>query len=75
MLENALNNSGVAVSQQDLQLRYTHFFNTHKGMAGKELIDKTDHDWLPPAEAKKFTAIKKRALAGKKASVRCLKVP
>ena len=75
VLESALKNSGVAVSQQDLDLRYTHFFNTHKGMAGKELIGKTDYAWLPPTEAKRFTAIKKRALAGKKASVRCSKVP
>jgi len=65
VLGRALQNSGVAVSQQDLDLRYTHFFNTHRGMAGKELIGKIDADWLPAAEAKKLTAIKKRALAGK----------
>lgn len=66
VLESALGNSGVAVSQQDLKLRYTHFFNTHKGIAGVELIGKTDADWLPASEAAKLTAIKKRALAGKK---------
>jgi len=65
ILGKALQNSGVAVSQQDLNLRYTHFFNTHRGMAGKELIGKTDSDWLPEGEAKKLTAIKKRALEGK----------
>ena len=46
-------------------MRYTHFFNTHAGMAGKELIGKTDDDWLPASEAKKLTAIKRRALDGK----------
>jgi two-component system, cell cycle sensor histidine kinase and response regulator CckA len=66
VLESALHNSGVAVSQQDLDLRYIHFFNTHKGMAGIELIGKTDADWLPAKEAAKLTTIKKRALAGKK---------
>ncbi len=65
ILGRALENSGVAVSQQNLDLRYTHFFNTHRGMAGKELIGKTDADWLPVGQAKKLTAIKKRALAGK----------
>lgn len=66
LLDQALDNSGVAVSQQDLGLYYTHFTNTHRGMAGEELIGKTDSDWLPASEAKKFTAIKKRALDGKK---------
>jgi PAS domain S-box-containing protein len=66
LLEQALDNSGVAVSQQDRGLYYTHFTNTHRGMAGDKLIGKTDDDWLPPNEAKKFTAIKKRALDGKK---------
>ncbi len=66
ILGKALQNSGVAVSQQDLDLRYTHFFNTHRGMAGRELIGKTDADWLPPSEANRLTAIKKRALEGKK---------
>ena len=65
-LENALHNSGVAVSQQDLALRYTHFFNTHPGMPGQKLIGKTDDDWLPAKEAAQLTAIKKRALDGRK---------
>jgi len=66
ILEHALQDSGLALSQQDLDLRYTHFFNTHPGMAGEDLIGKTDADWLPAAEAAKLTAIKQRALAGKK---------
>ncbi|HVE80720.1 MAG TPA: PAS domain-containing protein [Candidatus Dormibacteraeota bacterium] len=66
VLESALHNSGVAISQQDTDLKYTHFFNTHPGMAGAELIGKTDADWLPASEAAKLTAIKKRALEGKK---------
>lgn len=66
VLENALQNSGVAVSQQDLNLRYTHFFNTHGGWAREELVGKTDSDWLPASEAEKLTAIKIRALEGKK---------
>ena len=66
LLEQALDNSGVAVSQQDLGLYYTHFTNTHRGMAGEDLIGKTDSDWLPKSEARKFTDIKVRALEGKK---------
>lgn len=66
ILEKTLENSGVAISQQDLDLRYTHFFNTHPGMASENLVGKTDDDWLPKSEATKLTAIKKRALAGKK---------
>ena len=65
-LEEALNNSGVAISQQDLDLRYTQFVNTHPGMAQENLIGKTDSDWLRPEEAAKLTAIKQRALDGKK---------
>jgi PAS domain S-box-containing protein len=64
-LEKSLRNSGVAISQQDLDLRYTQFFNAHTGMASENMIGKTDADWLPASEAKKLTAIKKRALAGK----------
>jgi two-component system, sensor histidine kinase len=66
ILDHALQNSGVAVSQQDLDLRYIYFFNTHPGIAGEELIGKTDADWLPASEATKLTAIKRRALKGKK---------
>lgn len=66
LLEHALQDSGVTVSQQDLNLHYTHFFNTHPGMASENLIGKTDADWLPKSEAEKLNAIKQRALAGKK---------
>jgi PAS domain S-box-containing protein len=64
-MENALQNSSVSISQQDTQLRYTHFFNTHNGMAAGDLIGKTDADWLPAGEAKRLTSIKRRALEGK----------
>ncbi len=65
-LEEALNSSGFAVSQQDTDLRYTHFFNTHPGMASENLIGKTDEDWLGKEEAKKLSRPKRRALDGKK---------
>lgn len=65
-IEQALGNSGFSVSQQDLDLRYTHFFNTHPGMASENLIGKTDEDWLRPEEAIKLTKPKLRALEGKK---------
>ena len=65
-LDKTLLNSGVAISQQDLNLHYTHFFNTHPGVARENLFGKTDTDWLPADEAKRLTGIKKRALAGKK---------
>jgi PAS domain S-box-containing protein len=64
-LESALINSGLSISQQDLQLRYTQFVNTHPGMPQENLIGKTDDDWLKPSEAKLLTEIKQRALDGK----------
>jgi len=65
-LEAALMNSGLAISQQDLQLRYTQFVNTHPGIAQQNLIGKKDSDWLQPGEAAALTKIKQRALDGKK---------
>jgi PAS domain S-box-containing protein len=66
LLEQALQNSGVAISQQDLALYYTHFTNSHPGMAQENLVGKSDADWLPKKEADRLTAIKTRALDGKK---------
>jgi hypothetical protein len=65
-LEDALANSGFSVSQQDLDLKYTYFFNTHPGMASENLIGKKDEDWLKDGEAEKLSKPKRRALAGKK---------
>jgi PAS fold len=65
-LEDALANSGFSVSQQDLNLTYTYFFNTHPGMASENLIGKTDSDWLKTGEAEKLIRPKRRALDGKK---------
>lgn len=65
-LEDALANSGFSVSQQDLNLIYTYFFNTHPGMASENLIGKKDDDWLKDGEAEKLTKPKRRALDGKK---------
>lgn len=65
-LECALANSGVAIAQQDLHLRYTQFVNTHPGIARENLIGKNDSDWLHPDEAAQLTKIKQKALSGKK---------
>ncbi len=65
-IEQALTSSGFSVSQQDLNLKYTHFFNTHPGMASENLIGKFDEDWLKDGEAEKLTKPKRRALDGKK---------
>jgi two-component system cell cycle sensor histidine kinase/response regulator CckA len=65
-LEEALANSGFSVSQQDSELVYTYFYNTHPGMASENLIGKRDEDWLSNDEAKKLTKPKRRALDGKK---------
>ncbi len=65
-LEEALASSGFSVSQQDLGLKYTFFYNTHPGMASENLIGKTDEDWLREGEAEKLTKPKRRALEGKK---------
>jgi PAS domain S-box-containing protein len=65
-IEDALANSGFSVSQQDINLIYTYFYNTHPGMARENLIGKTDEDWLKEGEADKLTKPKRRALDGKK---------
>ena len=65
-LEDALASSGFSVSQQDTDLRYTYFYNTHPGMASENLIGKRDQDWLNADEAEKLTKPKRRALDGKK---------
>lgn len=64
-LESALTNSGLSIAQQDLNLRYTQFVNTHPGMPRENMVGKTDFDWLSHDEATKLTEIKHRALAGK----------
>lgn len=64
-LERALENSGLSISQQDLDLRYTQFVNTHPGMPRENIKGKLDSDWLGPEEAAKLTKIKQRALKGK----------
>jgi PAS domain S-box-containing protein len=65
-IEDALANSGFSVSQQNLELVYTYFYNTHPGMASENLIGKRDEDWLKEGEAEKLTTPKRRALDGKK---------
>ena len=65
-LEDASANSGFSVSQQDLNLRYTYFYNTHPGMATEDLVGKSDEDWLKEGEAEKLAKPKRRALKGKK---------
>lgn len=65
-LEEALASSGFSVSQQDVNLVYTHFFNTHPGIASENLVGKTDGDWLRSSEAEKLIKPKLRALRGKK---------
>ncbi len=64
-LESALHNSGLSISRQDLDLKYTQFVNTHPGMPRENLIGKKDSDWLHTDEAAKLTKIKQRALDGK----------
>lgn len=65
-LQDALGASGVAVFQQDLDLRYTWVFHIHAGMLhGTDIIGKTDADWLPPKEAEAMTKLKTPALKGR----------
>jgi hypothetical protein len=64
-VRDALSNSGLSIAQQDLNLRYTHFVNTHPGMPRENMLGKTDGDWLPADEAAQLTAIKQLALNGR----------
>ena len=61
----ALANSQLSVWEQDLQLRYTWFYNPKLGYALKELIGKTDADIMEPAYAKEIEALKRRVIETK----------
>ena len=58
----ALTPSPVVVYHQDRDLRYTWIHNPTLGAAAAAVIGKTDADLLPPEEAARLTAIKRRVL-------------
>ena len=58
----ALLNSPVVVFCQDSELRYSWIHNPVPGFSAADILGKTDEDLLPPEEASRLTAIKRRVL-------------
>jgi two-component sensor histidine kinase len=61
-LLRALSNTGISVLNQDLRLRVTWSLNVPPAWADGDLIGKTDHEFLPAAEADRLTSVKKAVL-------------
>ncbi|MFB2877448.1 PAS domain S-box protein [Floridanema aerugineum] len=58
----ALENSPIAVFNQDRELRYTWIYNPRLGYKADEVLGKTDADLMHPDDAAKLTEIKQRVL-------------
>lgn len=50
--------AGVALAEQDLDLRFTSVFDEGRVLGGASLIGRTDDDWLPAVEATRVRAAK-----------------
>ncbi|MCK5607323.1 PAS domain S-box protein, partial [Candidatus Pacearchaeota archaeon] len=61
-LRAAIKGMGGAVFTQDRKLRFTWVYNPTPDFDAKDLLGKSDADFLPPNEAKLITALKKRVL-------------
>ncbi|RJP78299.1 MAG: PAS domain S-box protein [Candidatus Zixiibacteriota bacterium] len=57
-----LENSPDIIFAQDRELRYTWIFNPASPLQVEDVVGKTDLDLLPPAEAERLTALKRRVL-------------
>jgi len=60
--ETALANSPMSVWEQDLDLRYTWFYNPKLGYACEEVIGKTDAELMDPTFVGELEALKRRVL-------------
>lgn len=58
----ALENSPIAVFNQDRELRYTWIYNTQLDYSAEEVLGKTDADLMHPDDAAKLTEIKQQVL-------------
>ncbi|GEM_PF-2455843 len=61
-LEDIVLNTPDHIFAQDGQLRYLYVANPQLGLTEKDMIGKTDHDFLPKNDAEKLTAIKRKVL-------------
>ncbi|HTV69474.1 MAG TPA: HWE histidine kinase domain-containing protein [Rhizobiaceae bacterium] len=61
-LLRALSNTGISVLYQDLRLRVTWSLNVPPAWGDGDLIGKTDHEFLPAAEADRLISVKKAVL-------------
>lgn len=59
-----IRNSPLSIFFQNSELRYTRICNPLPGMAGEDVIGKTDEELFTPENASRLTALKKRALSG-----------
>lgn len=58
----ALEHSPIMVFEQDRELRYTKLFNVIRGFTEDAVLGSKDEDLLPPADAARRTALKRRVL-------------
>ncbi|MFB2835452.1 PAS domain S-box protein [Floridanema evergladense] len=58
----ALENSPIAVFNQDRELRYTWIYNPRLGYKAEEVLGKTDAELMHPEDAAKLTEIKQKVL-------------
>lgn len=58
----ALQRAPVSVFQQDKNLRYTWVHNPPPGLNPRDILGKTDYDFLPPEEADRLSTLKRRVL-------------
>ena len=61
-LVRALQNTGISVLYQDPELRVLWAQNVPAAWSGGDLVNATDHDFLPAAAAHQLTAVKKIVL-------------
>ncbi len=61
-LELVIANSPDIIFEQDRDLRYTWIFNPAAPLVPADVLGKTDEEMLPPAQAERLTAIKRRIL-------------
>ncbi|MRR57672.1 MAG: PAS domain S-box protein [Deltaproteobacteria bacterium] len=60
----SIRNSPISIFFQNSELRYTRSCTPLPGMAGEDVLGKTDEELFSPENASRLTALKKRALSG-----------
>lgn len=62
-LLHALRNTGISVLYQDRELRVLWAQNLPPAWSSADISGRTDHDFLPPSQAERLTAAKRKVIA------------